>query len=680
MTADTTDFSADNTFITADVVPTRTPMLLTPPGDLGRVRADNFYAFKFDAIDFDGDPIEYSVTVGPGIGFDETGAGYDTVAFDRGSLSLPPGLTINPTTGWFYGYIPDQGATEQTYQFAVRVFKVNNPSIISDYYFFTVTIIGNIDAEVTWLTNTNLGHVPNGSISTLSVRAVNRAGRSLQYRLQPGSNSRLPQGLTLQSSGNITGRVSFNTFCLDGGTTTFDVNLDTRLDIDETTFDNEFQFTVNAFAAESEQIGYQVDSITILDGGSGYVSQPTVTISAPPETLGSIQATAGVVTIEGGVITNIEVGNPGRGYTSPPTVTITGGGGSGAAGTAQIIEATISNAVSVLRRFTVTVDRVFSEPYENLYIKCMPPRNDREILDSLLQNRDIIPVDAVYRPDDPNFGIATNVIYTHAFGLTAAKIEDYVAGLDINHYLKNLTLGQLRTARALDSQGNVLYELVYSNIVDDLVNNQGESVSKAVQTAYPVELDGQTITTVYPNSLINMRDQVIDTVGQISPALPLWMTTKQVDGRVLGFTPAWVIAYAKPGQANRVLYNIQTQWPETLNIIDYQVDRYEIDRSQTWQWDQDTDQWQPQPPAATVFDTFQVAIQDVGWNNDNLSTIFWVNNNNETVFWNTPPSGFPQSGTVFDGNSTRFITPSVRWEATDHYDKYLVFPRRNILE
>jgi hypothetical protein len=81
-----------------------------------------------------------------------------------------------------------------------------------------------------------------------------------------------------------------------------------------------------------------------------------------------------------------------------------------------------------------------------------------------------------------------------------------------------------------------------------------------------------------------------------------------------------------------------------------------------------------------VFDTFQVAIQDVGWNNDNLSTIFWVNNNNETVFWNTPPSGFPQSGTVFDGNSTRFITPSVRWEATDHYDKYLVFPRRNILE
>jgi hypothetical protein len=102
------------------------------------VRADNFYAFKFDAIDFDGDPIEYSVTVGAGIGFDSglvTGdpGSYDVDGFDRGAFSLPPGLAINPDTGWFFGYIPDQGATEQTYRFAVRVFKANQPSIISGF-------------------------------------------------------------------------------------------------------------------------------------------------------------------------------------------------------------------------------------------------------------------------------------------------------------------------------------------------------------------------------------------------------------------------------------------------------------------------------------------------------------------------------------------------------------------
>ena len=73
--------------------------------------------------------------------------------------------------------------------------------------------------------------------------------------------------------------------------------------------------------------------------------------------------------------------------------------------------------------------------------------------------------------------------------------------------------------------GNVVYEVVYSKIVDDLVNNAGESVAKIVNLPYAITDpgDGSTeLTQVYPNSLINMRDQVIDVVGQISTKLPLW--------------------------------------------------------------------------------------------------------------------------------------------------------------
>jgi len=690
MSADTTDFTADNTFITADVVPTRTPVLITPTGDLGRVRADNFYAFKFDAIDFDGDPIEYSVTVGEGIGFDSGLApgdpgSYDVDGFDRGAFSLPPGLVINPDTGWFYGYIPDQGATEQTYRFAVRVLKANQPSIISGFYYFTITITGNVETEVTWLTDPDLGTILNGSISTLAVAAVNVGGRSLQYRLASGTNSRLPQGLTLQPTGHITGRVSFNTFALDGGTTTFDVDLDTRLDILETTFDSDYSFTVNAFAAESEQIGFQIGSIAVTSGGSGYVSQPTVTISPPPNTANAIQATAGVVTIVNGVITAIAVGNPGRGYSSPPVITITGGGGLGATASATIVEAELTNAVSVFRRFTVTVDRYFNEPYQRIYIKAMPPEADRDLINQLLLNQDIIPEELVYRADDPNFGVARSVIYDHAYGLDTASIQTYMDSLDINHYWKNLTLGQIRTAQALNPDGSVLYEVVYSEIVDDLVNAAGESVSKEVTLPYPVNPgDSTEISEVYPNSLINMRDQVIDTVGQIAPplipVLPLWMTSKQTNGRVLGFTAAWVIAYVKPGESARVAYNIQELFGDQLNRVDFKVDRYELDQSQTWQWDETTGKWLPQPPAATTFDLFQQPSQLVAWQNNSAQETFWDNISNVPVFWITPNQGLPQTGTVFDGGSTRFITPTVQWRPTDEFDKYLLFPRINILE
>jgi hypothetical protein len=676
MTADNTYATADNTFITADTTNLWLPILLNDPGFIGTFKADNFFAYRFEAIDFNDDEVEFEISTGSGFGFDSAfipGPQYvvdpgqspliystrdpatdafngtddsfdaENVGFDRGSFSLPPGLTLDPDTGWFYGYLPPQGATDITYRFAVRVRKKFFPTYISEFYYFTINITGNIETEVIWLTDPDLGAINNGAISTLEVEAFNVGGRPLQYQLVSGSNSRLPQGLTLQPSGNITGRVSFNTFALDGGTTYFDRDIRTRSITQETTFDSQYQFTVNAFAAQSEQLSYEVASITIISGGSGYTSAPTVTISAPPNTIDAVQATTGAITITAGAVTVIPVGNPGRGYISVPTVTITGGGGSGAVAVAVIREIEQNNSVSVFRTFTLTVNREYNTPYENLYIQCMPPEQDRGIIDQLVQNQDIIPVNLVYRQDDPNFGVAQRVTYTHAFGLTAASLPDYVSSLDLNHYWKDLVLGSVRTAQARDSAGNIIYEVVYSAVIDDLVNASGQSVGKEVTLAYPVTdpLDGSTeITTVYPNSLINMRDQVIDTVGQTSPALPAWMTSKQDDGRVLGFTPAWVIAYVQPGQSARVAYNIRTKFGENLNVIDFEVDRYILDRSQTHNWDPDTGNWIPQPPAATIFD---------------------------------------QNTTVFDGTATEFIAPADRWIATNEFDKYLVFPKRTII-
>ena len=538
MSADTTDFTADNTFITADVVPTRTPVLLTPAGSIGQTRSDNFYAFKFTAIDFDGDPKEYLID------------------------SAPPGLTLNSETGWLYGYIPTAGATEITYDFTITVRKLNQPTIVSEPIDYNLTVIGNIETEVIWTTDPDLGTINNGAISTLYVEAVSVTGRKLSYQLQSGSNSRLPQGLSLQQNGTLTGTVSFNTFALDGGTTIFDKDSKNRGVSQETTFDTEFMFIVNAYAPGSN-----------------------------------------------------------------------------------------SELISVFRTFTVQVIRAFNEPYQGLYIKCMPTQSDRALITQLVQNQDIIPADLVYRLGDPNFGVSSSIIYNHAFGLTPANIDEYVAALDINHYWKNLTLGKISYAQARNPDGEVIYEAVYSLVVDNLVNNTGESVGKSVTIPYPIGgPDSTEITTVYPNSLINMRDQVIDSVGQINPMLPAWMTSKQDNGRVLGFVPAWVITYVKPGQGGKVVYNIQKQFGDQLNTIDFKADRYEIDRRMTFAWEPYNDstiagEWIPQPPGATTFD---------------ITT-------------------YPELGTYFDGSSTVFIEPANTTTTTDVFDKYILYPRTNIL-
>jgi hypothetical protein len=71
-----------------------------------------------------------------------------------------------------------------------------------------------------------------------------------------------------------------------------------------------------------------VGLIGIRNAGNGYVTTPSVTLSAPQELTGNVQATA-VATISNvagsNVITSITLTNAGQGYTSPPTVTVAGG-------------------------------------------------------------------------------------------------------------------------------------------------------------------------------------------------------------------------------------------------------------------------------------------------------------------------------------------------------------------
>jgi hypothetical protein len=497
MTADNTILTADNTFVTADVTNQRQPILTNLQGSIGNFRTDNWFAYRFDGYDFDGGAVVYEILWA------------DSVAI--------PGLTLDLNSGWLYGYIPDLGISELTYDFVIRVAKYTDTSIYNDYN-FSLTLIGAVSSEIIWLTASNLGTIDNGSTSMLYVQAVSASGLALQYQLVSGSTSSLPQGLELLPSGLIAGRVSFDTFALDLGSTTFDVsNNDLALlgQDTTTTFDMTYSFVVNVFST--------------------------------------------------------------------------------------------NGVVNVNKTFTITVVRAYNEPYENLYIQAMPPQTDRDLVDSLLQNQDIFRNNLLYRPDDPNFGKATKVVYWHAYGLRASTVEDYVAGLYINHYLKNLVLGSIKVAQArVNGTGPIIYEAVYSTVIDDLVNAQGQSVSKAVTLPYPVTMEDSTQeTTVYPNSLINMRDQVIDQVGQISNILPIWMLSKQANGRVLGFTPAWVLAYAKPGRGDQLAYYIRKQFGERLNLIDFEVDRYELDRLLSKNWDPIADStqgaWEP-PPAATTFD------------------------------------------------------------------------------
>lgn len=225
------------------------------------------------------------------------------------------------------------------------------------------------------------------------------------------------------------------------------------------------------------------------------------------------------------------------------------------------------------RTFTLKVVKRTVDPYQNLYIQILPNKEQRNYYDDIVNNTDIIPQEYLYRPTDLWFGRNTLRRSLFLYGLKPKDIASYISAMTLNHYWKTLRFGNLRTAIATDDSLNVKYEVVYIEILDSAVNDQGAGPNLSV--TWPE--NDQGITTVYPNSFPNMNKRLIDNIGyEDQGVLPGWMTSRQSNGRVLGFTRALVLCYTLPGKSSEVLFRVNDKI-DTFQLIDFTIDRYEWD-------------------------------------------------------------------------------------------------------
>ncbi len=273
-------------------------------------------------------------------------------------------------------------------------------------------------------------------------------------------------------------------------------------------------------------------------------------------------------------------------------------------------------AIKSFKTFTLTVKQYYPQPVENVYFKMAPSISGRLILDSLLSDTSLIPTDYLYRPEDFYFGKSSTIKIVQAYGVASSSLQTYLAAIQQNHYYRNIVLGDIKTAVARDKNGDILYEVVYSEIVDDLQNNQGVSIPKEITWPIPINLnlgpwtanDTDLYTSyafeindlptyyasmtpgyirkLYPASLDNMKEELVANLGQNADInlLPKWMTSQQANGGTLGFVKCWVICYTLPGKSSIIKNNIETNWGHTLNEIDCSIDRYVIDKTSTYNW------------------------------------------------------------------------------------------------
>jgi len=149
---------------------------------IGQFLSGNFFAFKILGYDFDQQELTYI--------FNE----------------MPSWLTGDPNTGWVYGTPTVSVNDIEEYQFVVQVRKSVSLSFGSLNFRFSLRVANNIDGDITWLTGSDLGFIYNATESSKQVLA--EADVPLTYVLTSGSNS-LPKNLVFKSNGEIEGIVSY---------------------------------------------------------------------------------------------------------------------------------------------------------------------------------------------------------------------------------------------------------------------------------------------------------------------------------------------------------------------------------------------------------------------------------------------------------------------------------------
>jgi len=472
------------------------------------------------------------------------GSGFDETLFDQEQLVFPSSLSIDVNSGWITGFLPSIDSNQVTYPFQVAVYKKENVDYVSTQL-YNLTILGSLNNNVTWLTPPNIGTIENGAVSDLSITAFSSVGKNIYYQYTPGAYINLPQGLTLLPDGLLSGRVSFEVFSVDQGTTTFDVvNSENGVTTSITTFDHSFSFSVDAI--------------------------------------------------------------------------------------------TFDQTASATQVFTITVKELNLKPYEDLYLKSYMSQYQRQEYQEILLNQSIFPLNLLYRPTDPWFGISQDITTLFLAGLNPSTAEQYANAVSTNHFGKRLLFGDVKTAVAREEgvydvisnstggvigtfnintnlfvptdftlgytvsstipnnttvgQQHIKYEVVYVDVLQENYSYPGENNPDTINLSGTIanpyyDSNGNPYYIATPNSFSNMDDAIVKNIGYANKAvLPDWMTSTQPNGTQLGFTRAVVLAYVQPGAGATVAWRFQQQGYD-LNELNFTVDSYLLDNTYSTNYD-----------------------------------------------------------------------------------------------
>jgi hypothetical protein len=526
----------------------------------------------------------------------------NATAFYIGSLSqLPAGVSFDIASGSIYGQVPFQPAVTQTFKFTITATRLGNniTETLNASKTFTINIIGDIDSVIHWNTPGNLGVVPANYISTLAVSAT----------------TTIPNAVVIYQLLSLTVTSAMG----DGATVTLNFDPQTAMPFgigNIIQVDNVVPSGYNGLwrvtAATSSSVSFANSTMGTLVA-KGTVSKnglpPGLTLNLDGEITGTTNqyynastGALGLTTFDNGAVTF-----------DHNTSTID-----------RVFVATITardqfNYSSITRDFTITVDTPNSVAYSNIITKPYLKAAQRTAFKSFITNSGIFPPGSIYRTNDKNFGLQSELKMLVYAGIQTQLASAYVGAMGLNVKKKRFQFGSIKKAEAFDPVTGVLvYEVVYVQMLDPMEPNgaylplkvisipgtESELITADNSTTFytqkisdlgipnprntrdiPMltidstgyEVSNPSPDTYFPSSITNWQTRLKGTGLTERNYLPLWMRSIPVgEKQQLGYTLSIPLCFCKPGTADSIILNIKYSGFD-FKVIDYTVDRFIID-------------------------------------------------------------------------------------------------------
>lgn len=234
------------------------------------------------------------------------------------------------------------------------------------------------------------------------------------------------------------------------------------------------------------------------------------------------------------------------------------------------------------RTFTLTVEDPDDKMYTKAWTRPFMALDKRSRFREFMTDSFVFPQSSMYRFYDPNFGVQTEIKIILEFAIQQQNLADYIPALRENFYRRRFVLGDVKLAQAKTSSGTVIYEVVYLDVVDNMIQRSANtdiqgSVSRAVYANNEI---------YYPSSIDNMRYQLehltlndTDFIYTDELNMPLFMRTAQTgDYKPPGYMSVVPLCYTLPGEGQKIISRIKLRG-FNFKQFDLDIDRLIIDKS-----------------------------------------------------------------------------------------------------